>query len=66
MIEELEESYSRSDDKVSSYEDRVYDSYDKDGEEELGGDNLEKKAQEFIDMMNSFWREELVYDRFDL
>lgn len=41
----------------------VEDSCDEGCEEGIQ-DDLEKKAQEFIDMMNAFWREELIHDRF--
>lgn len=47
----------------SSDEICIDDSFEEDCEEGLQ-DDIEKKAQEFIDMMNAFWREELICDRF--
>ncbi|KAG6593708.1 hypothetical protein SDJN03_13184, partial [Cucurbita argyrosperma subsp. sororia] len=57
------EDYDRRDDELITHNIYVYDSCDEDGDERFQ-DDFEKKAQEFIEMMYSFWREELVCDRF--
>ena len=65
-IGEQVESYKdhdRRDDELITHHIYVYDSCDEDGDKRFQ-DDLEKKAQEFIETMYSFWREELVCDRF--
>ncbi|CAK9328506.1 unnamed protein product [Citrullus colocynthis] len=63
LVEGCKDCSRHSNEMNSSDEICIDDSFEEDCEEGLQ-DDIEKKAQEFIDLMNAFWREELICDRF--